>query len=172
MKKTMFAVILGLATLTMFSCKKDLLPEIPEPPVVVCQIPVDSIPEPVDTINVPETIACDTVAVDELVVALDYCVRYDTVVYGEEKGFEVSIIPSQSDVLYQFYTVGYGEGFPTYGILGGRSGGAVGIKKISSLKINTSVFPGPGEYSAILPIRVKRNDVEKTLNLKIFLKII
>jgi hypothetical protein len=161
MKKIVFAVMLGVATLMVFSsCSKDDLSD-PKKPEIQC---------PKDTVQVAKS--CDTVVVEDLVFQLSDCVIYDTVTYGDQKNIEtISIVPNNPDFSYQFHTYGYGEGFPSYAILGGRSGAGKGVYQLTSLVVNSEVFDGPGDYLGVLPIKLERSGVQETLNLTIHLNI-
>ncbi len=69
-----------------------------------------------------------------------------------DKAFTVYIVPSVSNSTYSYYTYGYGVGLPTYGILGGGSGGAFATTTLN-LNFADSVL-SKGVYKGYLPIHI------------------
>lgn len=101
--------------------------------------------------------AC-SVAVSGVTYTLNPCSINLTMVDGQgNKNFTTTIIPSSTRPSYGYSVHGYGEGLPTYAILGASSGGAVGTTTIG-LYFNDSVLSANGNqpqvYSGYLPIHV------------------
>ncbi len=69
-----------------------------------------------------------------------------------DKAFTVYITPSVPNNTYSYYTYGYGVGLPTYGILGGGSGGAFATTTLN-LNFADSVL-SKGVYKGYLPIHI------------------
>lgn len=74
-----------------------------------------------------------------------------------DKNFTATIIASTANSSFGYSTRGYGVGFPTYGILGGGSGGAAGNTSLNlhfSDKVLSSDGSQPHTYSGYLPIHI------------------
>lgn len=98
---------------------------------------------------------CQILAVGGVNYSLSPCTITTTMIHGEgDKEFTVLLIPNKPTASYGFSVRGYGEGFPTYGIMtiGASSGGASGTV---TLKIRLSDKElSPKIYNGYLPIHV------------------
>lgn len=101
---------------------------------------------------------CPQININGVGYSIDPCYMNTSMTDGQgDKNFTVTIIPTNPQVTYGFNTYGYGEGLPTYGILGGESGAASG-SHVFHLHFNDNVLSADGSvarvYGAHLPIKI------------------
>ena len=94
-----------------------------------------------------------SVVLNGVTYSLDPCTITETMTKGAgDKQFTVTIKTSSIATIYGFNVRGYGEGFPTYSILGGRSGGASGSTQLALYFSDNAL--AKGTYDGYLPINV------------------
>ncbi len=132
MKKQLFlSTMLFSFVFLSFSCKKDSIAQ--KEKVEPCQI----------------------LKLGDVEYSLSPCVINTTMIQGEgDKEFTILLVPSKPTVNYGFSVRGYGEGFPTYGIMtiGSSSGGASGTVTLK-IRINAKAL-SQRTYDGYLPIHV------------------
>ena len=101
---------------------------------------------------------CPTVMIENAVYHLDPCSMNAEMTDGEgDQPFEVRII-QEGGTLYNYAVYGYGEGFPTYAIVGSSSGGVQGDVWTLKFDFNDDALQSEGSqakiYSGYLPIRI------------------
>lgn len=122
---------------------------------------------PVLTQNCTTLATCSPITVNGVVYSLSPCTISMTMPHGQgNKNFSTTIVGNGQ---YSFSVYGYGDGFPTYGILGGLSGSATGNKTLN-LYFNDSYLPLLNgnqikTYSGYLPIIISQGGATGTLNL-------
>ncbi len=109
--------------------------------------------------------ACNTVTISGKTYKLSPCNLTATMVDGQgDKTFTTTIVATGS---YGFSVYGYGNGFPTYGILGDSSGGAYGNQTLNfhfSDSILNSDGISPKTYNGYLPIHIYQGSETGTDN--------
>jgi hypothetical protein len=133
-------------------------PVIQNPPTVTPNPPL-----PPTTVTPPTTPTVNTTCPQSLTIngttyTISPCSINVTMTDGQgDKNFSTTITAVGASPLFGYSTRGYGVGFPTYGILGGGSGGVNGATTLN-LHFKDSVLSADGKspktYSGYLPIHI------------------
>jgi S1-C subfamily serine protease len=136
------------------SAPEEEIPQKTEPKKVVEEAKSDS------NINYCET------KLNGITYTLNPCSIDETMVISEgDTSFEYSIVPSDKSASYSYSVYGYGEWFPTYGILWGTSWGASWVTKQNPY-FNSTILK-EWEYSGYLKIQVNASNGAKARELRL-----
>ena len=124
----------------------------------VTQTPQVSTPSIIPTVSTSNKSCPQSLTIGGTTYTLSPCSVSETMIDGQgNKNFSTTITVSSGNPLFGYSVRGYGEGFPTYGIVGAGSGGANGNTTLN-LSFNDNYLSANGSqpktYSGYLPIHI------------------